>query len=64
MIVMILMGYYMMAILILAISSGGEHPGPLNDTVEVSRGRVALFIFAMIVLVLCIPPLWQMLGFF
>ncbi len=62
-ILMILTGYYMMAILILAISSGGEHPGPLNDTLEVSRGRVVLFAISMIILVLCIPPLWQMLLF-
>ncbi len=60
-IIMLLTGYFMMAILILAISSGGEHPGPLNDTVEVSKGRIVLFVLSMIILVLCIPPLWQML---
>ncbi len=62
--IMLLTGYYMMAILILAISSGGGHPGPLNDTVKVSNGRIALFIVSMVILVLCIPPLWQMLGLF
>ena len=62
-ILMVLAGYFMMAILILAISSGGEHPGPLNDTLLVSKGRVALFVVSMIILVLCIPPLWQMLFF-
>ncbi len=34
--VMLLVGYYMMAILILAMSSSGGHPGPLNDTVKIS----------------------------
>jgi membrane-associated protease RseP (regulator of RpoE activity) len=61
--IMLLAGYYMMAILILALSSGGGHPGPLNDTVKVSNGRIALFVLSMIILVLSIPPLWQMLGF-
>ena len=63
-IIMLLVGYYLMAILILAISSGGGHPGPLNDTVKVSSGRVAAFVISMIILVVCIPPLWQMFGFF
>ncbi len=59
--VLLLLGFYTMAILILALSAGGGHPGPLNDTVKVSRGRVALFILAMVVLVLSIPPLGLML---
>ncbi|TFG29775.1 site-2 protease family protein [Candidatus Thorarchaeota archaeon] len=63
-IIMLLIGYYLMAILILALSSGGEHPGPLNDTVKISRGRIALFIISMIILVICIPPLWQMFSLF
>jgi len=46
-----------MAILIIALSAGGGHPGPLNDTVKVSRGRIALFAISMVILVLCIPPL-------
>jgi len=54
---LLLLGFFTMAILILALSAGGGHPGPLNDTVKVSRGRVALFILAMVVLVLSIPPL-------
>ena len=62
--IMLLTGYYMMAILILALSSGGGHPGPLNDTVKVSNGRIALFLISMVILVLCIPPLWQMMGLF
>jgi membrane-associated protease RseP (regulator of RpoE activity) len=62
--IMLLTGYYMMAILILALSSGGGHPGPLNDTVKVSNGRIALFLISMVILVLCIPPLWQMFGLF
>ncbi|NHJ14735.1 MAG: site-2 protease family protein [Candidatus Thorarchaeota archaeon] len=62
--IMLLLGYYMMAILILVISQGGEHPGPLNDTIEISAWRKILFIFVMIILVLCIPPLWQMIGIF
>ncbi|RDE17234.1 MAG: hypothetical protein C4K48_00455 [Candidatus Thorarchaeota archaeon] len=63
-ILLLLTGYYMMAILIFAISGGGGHPGPLNDTIKVSRGRIALFISAMVILVLCIPPLWQMFSLF
>jgi membrane-associated protease RseP (regulator of RpoE activity) len=55
--IMLLVGYYLMAILILALSSGGGHPGPLNDTVTVSKGRVITFILCMIILVVCIPPL-------
>ena len=62
-ILMVLAGFYMMAILILALSSGGEHPGPLNDTLTVSNARAVLFVVAMVILVLCIPPLWQMLLF-
>jgi Zn-dependent protease len=63
-IIMVVTGFYMMAILIFALSGGGGHPGPLNDTIRVSRGRVALFAASMIILVLCIPPLWQMIGLF
>jgi Zn-dependent protease len=62
--IMLVTGFYMMAILILVLSSGGGHPGPLNDTVKVSNGRIALFVISMIILVLCIPPLWQMIGLF
>jgi membrane-associated protease RseP (regulator of RpoE activity) len=62
--IMLVTGFYMMAILILALSSGGGHPGPLNDTVKVSNGRIVLFVISMVILVLCIPPLWQMIGFF
>ncbi len=54
---MAIAGFYMMAILVVFLSGGAEHPGPLNDTVPVSKARVALFIIAMIVLVLSIPPL-------
>ncbi len=61
---MVLAGYFTMAILILAISMGGGHPGPLNDTVKISNGRIVLFVLSMIILVLCIPPLWIMLGIF
>ncbi|MFQ5832798.1 MAG: site-2 protease family protein [Candidatus Thorarchaeota archaeon] len=61
---MILARFYMMAILILVISQGGEHPGPLNDTIEVSAWRKVLFVVAMIILVLCIPPLWEMIPLF
>ncbi len=56
--IMFITGYFMMAILILLISQGGAHPGPLNDTVPVSKSRVVVFILAMIILALCIPPLW------
>ncbi len=62
--IMFLAGYFLMAILILAISGNGTHPGPLNDTVPVDKRRIALFVLAMIVLVLCIPPLWNSLGLF
>jgi Zn-dependent protease len=61
---MVLAGYFTMAILILALSAGGGHPGPLNDTVKISNGRVALFVLSMFILVLSIPPLWNMLGIF
>ncbi len=63
-IIMLLTGYYLMAILILFLSSGGDHPGPLNDTVRISNGRIITFVIAMVILVLCIPPLWQMIGLF
>lgn len=59
-VVLLLFGYILMAVLIIALSAGGGHPGPLNDTVPVSKARVVVFVLAMIVLVLCIPPLWQM----
>ncbi len=59
--VMFLMGYFMMAILILLMSRGGSHPGPLNDIVPVSKTRIAIFILAMLILVICIPPLYAML---
>jgi Zn-dependent protease len=62
--IMFLTGYYFMAILVLLMTGGGEHPGPLNDTVKVSKKRIALFVLSMIILVLCIPPLWQDLGLF
>jgi Zn-dependent protease len=56
-IVMFLLGYYLMAILVLLLSQGGVHPGPLNDTVPISGSRKAAFVLAMIILVLAIPPL-------
>jgi len=59
--VMFLMGYFMMAILILLMSRGGSHPGPLNDVVPISKTRIAVFILAMLILVICIPPLYAML---
>lgn len=55
--VMFLMGFYLMAILVLIMSQGSGHPGPLNDTVSVSNSRKALFVLAMIILALAIPPL-------
>lgn len=54
---MLLIGYYLMAILILALSAGGGHPGPLNDTVTITKGRIITFVLSMIILVVCIPPL-------
>ncbi|MHA1771027.1 MAG: site-2 protease family protein [Candidatus Thorarchaeota archaeon] len=54
---MALAGFFLMAILVIMLSGGGEHPGPLNDTVPVSKSRVVLFIIAMIILALSIPPL-------
>lgn len=62
--VMLLAGYYLMALHILFISQDGEHPGQLNDTIEIPLWRKVLFVVSMIVLVLCIPPLWEMVGFF
>ncbi len=61
---MVLAGYFTMAILILVISMGGGHPGPLNDTVKISKGRVAAFVISMFILVVSIPPLWDILGIF
>jgi membrane-associated protease RseP (regulator of RpoE activity) len=58
---MVLAGYFTMAILILLMSAGGGHPGPLNDTVKISNGRIAIFVLSMIILVLSIPPLWGFL---
>ena len=55
--ILLLLGYFTMAILIIALSSGGGHPGPLNDTVKVSNGRIALFVLSMVILVLAIVPL-------
>ncbi|MFW9845537.1 MAG: site-2 protease family protein, partial [Candidatus Thorarchaeota archaeon] len=63
-VIMLIAGYYLMAILILFISGGGEHPGPLNDTIEIPLWRKILFVISMIILVLCIPPLWEMVGLF
>ena len=63
-VIMFLTGFYMMAILVLAMSGGGGHPGPLNDTVKVTKGRAALFAIAMVILIICVPPLWQMMGLF
>ncbi|MBN2228508.1 MAG: site-2 protease family protein [Candidatus Thorarchaeota archaeon] len=63
-VLLLLAQFYTFAILILVLSGGGSHPGPLNDTVKVSKGRVALFFIAMVILVLCIPPLWEMLSLF
>ncbi|RDE17374.1 MAG: hypothetical protein C4K49_03115 [Candidatus Thorarchaeota archaeon] len=56
-VVMALLGFFTMAILVLVLSQGGGHPGPLNDTVPISTARKALFVIAMIVLALAIPPL-------
>jgi hypothetical protein len=61
--IMFLMRLWLMAILVLALSMGGGHPGALNETVPVSKGRVALFIVCMIILVICMPPLWD-IGLF
>jgi len=55
--VMFLLGFYLMAILVLVLSQGGGHPGPLNDTLPVSASRKAVFVLAMIILVITIPPL-------
>lgn len=63
-IVMVLIGYIMMALLILLMSGGSGHPGPLNDTVKVTRGRIALFAISMVILIICIPPLGQIFSIF
>jgi Zn-dependent protease len=55
--VMFLVGFYLMAVLVLMMSMGGTHPGALDDTVPVSKSRIVLFVISMIVLVLAIPPL-------
>ncbi len=56
-VVMFILGFWLMAILVFALSSGKEHPGALDDTVPVSKTRVLMFVVAMIILVLSIPPL-------
>jgi membrane-associated protease RseP (regulator of RpoE activity) len=63
-ILLFLANYIFMAILVLVMSGGGGHPGPLNDTVRVTKGRIALFAISMVILVICIPPLWQVFSFF
>ncbi|MFW9907127.1 MAG: site-2 protease family protein [Candidatus Thorarchaeota archaeon] len=55
--VMFLLGFYLMAILVLALGAAGGHPGALDDTVPVTKSRVIIFIVAMIILALSIPPL-------
>ncbi|TFG14599.1 site-2 protease family protein [Candidatus Thorarchaeota archaeon] len=55
--IMFLMGFYLMAILVIAMSARGGHPGPLEDTVPISKSRIALFVMAMVILALSIPPL-------
>jgi Zn-dependent protease len=55
--IMALIGYIPMAIMVLVLSSQGGHPGPMNDTVPVSNLRMILFIIAMIILILAIPPI-------
>ncbi|TXT55394.1 MAG: conserved membrane protein of unknown function [Candidatus Thorarchaeota archaeon] len=54
---MFLLGFFLMAILVFLLSRGGEHPGPLNDTIPISNGRKLVFVLAMIILILSIPPL-------
>jgi len=63
-IAMVLIGYITMALLILLMSGGGGHPGPLNDTVKVTKGRIALFAISMVILIICIPPLGQIFSIF
>ncbi|MFW9864442.1 MAG: site-2 protease family protein, partial [Candidatus Thorarchaeota archaeon] len=60
---MFLARFYLMAILVLFISQGGEHPGPLNDTIEISTSRKILFVISMIILLISIPPLWEAIDF-
>jgi Zn-dependent protease len=55
--IMFLMGFYLMAILVVAMSARGGHPGPLEDTVPISKSRIAAFVVAMVILALSIPPL-------
>lgn len=60
--IMFLLQYWTMAILVLLLSSGGGgHPGPMNDTVKVTKGRIVLFVLSMFILAICIPPLWTMI---
>ncbi|MHA1908321.1 MAG: site-2 protease family protein [Candidatus Thorarchaeota archaeon] len=55
--IMFIVGFYTMAILVLVMAFRGGHPGALDDTVPVPKSRILLFILAMIILVISIPPL-------
>ena len=54
---MFLAGFFLMAILVIFLSGRGGHPGPLNDTIPISKARMALFVLAMVILAISIPPI-------
>ncbi len=54
--IMLIIGYWLMAFFV-AIFVRSDHPGALDDVSEVSKGRIALFILALIILIITIPPL-------
>jgi Zn-dependent protease len=55
--VMLLAGFILMAVLVFAMSYGRGHPGALDDTVPVTKGRLLMFVVAMIILIISIPPI-------
>lgn len=55
-IIMLIIGYWLMAFFV-AIFVRSDHPGALDDVSKVSHGRIVLFLIALIILIITIPPL-------
>lgn len=54
-IILLFTGWFAFALLV-ALLFGVQHPPPLNDVSKVDAKRKALFVVAMIILILCFPP--------
>ncbi len=54
--IMVLLGYWFMAIFLLFFMGRGEHPGPLDDVSKLSVKKSILAVFTFILAILCIPP--------